>query len=129
MPSTSRCIWLGANDDELQFTYADLSTLTSRFTNAVIGLGLQRGDRLFILLPRIPELYIAALGAMKAGLVVAPLFSAFGPEPIAPRVNLGLGRALLTTAALYERKDCRQSTPVRETASARATARPSICPR
>jgi acetyl-CoA synthetase len=96
--------WLGANDDEVQFTYADLSSLTNRFANAAAGLGLQRGDRLFILLPRIPELYIAALGAMKAGLVVSPLFSAFGPEPIATRVNLGSGRALLTTAALYERK-------------------------
>jgi len=96
--------WLGANGDELQFTYADLSALTNRFANAVSALGLARGDRLFILLPRIPELYIGALGAMKAGLVVSPLFSAFGPEPIATRVNLGSGRALLTTLDLYERK-------------------------
>jgi len=96
--------WLGADGDTLQFTYADLSALTSRFANAVAALGLKRGDRLFLLLPRIPELYIAALGAMKAGIVVSPLFSAFGPEPIATRVNLGAGRALLTTRALYERK-------------------------
>ncbi len=96
--------WLGTDGDAIQFTYADLSALSNRFANAVRGLGLVRGDRLFLLLPRIPELYIAVLGALKAGLVVSPLFSAFGPEPIATRVNLGGGRALLTTRLLYERK-------------------------
>jgi acetyl-CoA synthetase len=96
--------WLGADGDTLQLTYADLSALSNRFASAITALKLERGDRLFILLPRIPELYIAALGAMKAGIVVSPLFSAFGPEPIATRVNLGSGRALLTTRELYERK-------------------------
>jgi acetyl-CoA synthetase len=96
--------WLGAEGDSIQFTYADLSVLSNRFANVLMGLGLARGDRLFLLLPRIPELYIAVLGALKAGLVVSPLFSAFGPEPIATRVNLGGGRALLTTRLLYERK-------------------------
>ena len=96
--------WLGADGDEVRFTYGDLSELSNRFANALRALGLQRGDRLFLLLPRIPQLYIAVLGALKAGLVVSPLFSAFGPEPIATRVNLGSGRALLTTPTLYQRK-------------------------
>ena len=96
--------WLGADDTELQFTYSDLSALTNRFANALTQLGLARGDRLFLLAPRIPELYIAVLGALKAGIVVSPLFSAFGPEPIATRVKLGAGCALFTTRALYERK-------------------------
>jgi acetyl-CoA synthetase len=96
--------WLGADGNTLQFTYADLSALTNRFAQALAGIGAARGDRLFLLLPRVPELYIAALGAMKAGVVVSPLFSAFGPEPIATRINLGSGRFLLTTRELYERK-------------------------
>ena len=96
--------WLGADGDALHLTYAGLSMLTNCVANALLGLGLERGDRLFLLLPRIPELYIAVLGALKAGIVVAPLFSAFGPEPIATRINLGSGRALLTTRALFERK-------------------------
>jgi acetyl-CoA synthetase len=96
--------WLGADGDELHLTYAGLSMLTNCAANALLGLGLKRGDRLFLLLPRIPELYIAVLGALKAGIVVSPLFSAFGPEPIATRINLGSGRALLTTRALFERK-------------------------
>ena len=96
--------WLGAEGAELNLTYAGLSMLANRFAHALRGLGLARGDRLFLLLPRIPELYIAVLGALKAGLTVSPLFYAFGPEPIATRINLGAGRALLTTRRLYERK-------------------------
>ena len=51
-----------------------------------------------------PELYIAVLGGLKAGCVVSPLFSAFGPEPIATRIGIGEGAVLVTTDLLYERK-------------------------
>ncbi|OHC67939.1 MAG: acetate--CoA ligase [Rhodocyclales bacterium GWA2_65_20] len=88
-------------------SFGELSTLTSRFANVLKGLGIGRGERVFILAGRIPELYIAVLGGLKHGAVVSPLFSAFGPEPIATRVNLGAGRVLITTDALYERKVAR----------------------
>ena len=96
--------WLGVDGSERRLTYRELMHQCNRFANAVTTLGLQRGDRLFVLAPRLPQLYVAVLGALKAGLVVSPLFSAFGPEPIATRMNLGAGRALVTTAALYRRK-------------------------
>ena len=85
-------------------SYGELSRLTNRFANVLRNLGIGKGDRLFILSGRIPELYIAVLGSLKNGTVVSPLFSAFGPEPIATRVNLGAGKVLVTTDALYERK-------------------------
>jgi acetyl-CoA synthetase len=97
-------VWLGADGTRLSISYAELHRRSSRFAAAITSLGLKRGDRLFLLAPRIPALYVAALGALKAGVVVSPLFSAFGPEPIATRMNLGGGRALLTTGALYARK-------------------------
>ena len=53
---------------------------------------------------RIPELYIATLGTLKNGSVAAPLFSAFGPEPIETRFNMGEGRVLVTTEPLYRRR-------------------------
>jgi acetyl-CoA synthetase len=96
--------WRGADGSARDFTYAQLAAASSRFANALGDLGIGRGDVLFLLLPRIPELYVAVLGALRAGVVVSPLFSAFGPEPIATRIRLGRGRALLTTRALYERK-------------------------
>jgi len=103
-------IWLGADGARQSISYAELHRRSNRFANGITALGLKRGDRLFLLAPRIPALYVAALGALKAGVVVSPLFSAFGPEPIATRMNLGGGRALVTTEALYGRKVA----PVRE---------------
>ena len=100
-------IWLGADGTRQSITYAELHRRSNRFANAITALGVERGERLFVLAPRIPALYVAALGALKAGVVVSPLFSAFGPEPIATRMNLGGGRALVTTAPLYARKVAR----------------------
>ncbi len=97
-------VWLGADDTRQVIRYRELHRAANRFANVITALGLKRGDRLFLLAPRIPALYVAALGALKAGVVVSPLFSAFGPEPIATRINLGAGCALLTTPQLYARK-------------------------
>ncbi|HEV2334707.1 MAG TPA: acetate--CoA ligase [Stellaceae bacterium] len=96
--------WIGKTGSRHDFTYRDLSAETNRFANLLAGLGIGPGDRVFVLLGRVPELYIAVLGALKAKCVVSPLFSAFGPEPIATRLHIGDGRVLVTTEALYRRK-------------------------
>jgi acetyl-CoA synthetase len=88
----------------LDLSYAELARQTNRFANVLEGLGIQKGTHLFVLAGRIPELYIAVLGALKKGVVVTPMFSAFGPEPIATRINLGAGEVLVTTDVLYQRK-------------------------
>ena len=66
--------------------------------------GMAKGDRVFSLLGRVPELYIAALGTLKNGSVFAPLFSAFGPEPIKARMTIGDAKVLVTSEAFYRRK-------------------------
>jgi acetyl-CoA synthetase len=96
--------WLGKDGQQQELSYAELMRLSNRFANALIGQGLQRGDVVFVMMPRLPQLYIAVLGALKAGMVVSPLFPAFGPEPIVTRMNLGAGKALVTTPSLYRRK-------------------------
>ncbi len=96
--------WLGKNGAERCFTYGELSALTSKFANVLRSLGIGKGDRVFSLAGRIPELYVAALGTLKAGAVFSPLFSAFGPEPIRTRLALGSGRVLVTTESLYRKK-------------------------
>jgi acetyl-CoA synthetase len=96
--------WLGADDAVRSFTYRDLKGATARFANALEGLGIERGTRVFCLLGRVPELYVAALGTLKRGAVFAPLFSAFGPEPIQQRMEIGEGRVLVTSPRLYRRK-------------------------
>jgi len=86
------------------YTYTQLRNQTSRFANVLRDLGVGKGDRVFSLTGRIPELYIAALGTLKNGSVFCPLFSAFGPEPIRVRLYIGEARVLITTEALYHRK-------------------------
>ncbi|MFD9890918.1 acetate--CoA ligase [Amycolatopsis sp. NPDC059027] len=96
--------WVDRGDRTHELTYAELSERTNRFANLLRGLGVRTGDRVFTLLGRVPDLYVATLGTLKAGCVLSPLFSAFGPEPIRQRLNLGEGTVLVTTPALYRRK-------------------------
>jgi len=96
--------WLGKNGEVEDYSYGRLQTLTNRFANALLNLGVNKGDRIYILAGRIPELYIAALGTLKHGGVFCPLFSAFGPEPIRARLTIGQAKVLITTELLYERK-------------------------
>ena len=90
--------------DTRDLSYAELGRLSRRFTNALRLLAINKGDRVFTLLGHCPELYVTVMGALRNGSVVCPLFSAFGPEPLATRLNLGNADVLVTTTAIYKRK-------------------------
>ena len=97
--------WLGKDGrGGRDYTYRDLRDLTNRFANVLRSLELRPGARVFILAGRIPELYVSVLGALKNQNIVCTLFSAFGPEPIHTRMEIGEADVLVTTPALYERK-------------------------
>jgi acetyl-CoA synthetase len=96
--------WISKDDEVAEFTYGGLKRLSNQFANALTDLGIARGDRVFVLAGRIPELYVTALGSLKAGCVFTPLFSAFGPEPVRARLTIGSARVLVTTESLYKRK-------------------------
>jgi acetyl-CoA synthetase len=96
--------WLGKNGEKRDITYGELLALSCRFANLLHDLGVGRGERVFSLLGRVPELYVAALGTLRNGSVFSPLFSAFGPEPVRTRMAIGEAKVLVTTAAFYRRK-------------------------
>jgi len=96
--------WLGKQGEVKDFTYADLKAQSNRFANVLRTLGVGKGERVFSLSARIPQLYFAVLGSLKNGSVFCPLFSAFGPEPIAQRLERGDGRVLVTSERLYRKK-------------------------
>ncbi len=102
----ARCAlrWIGKSGARRELSYGALARATGRFANALRGLGVAPGERVFVMMGRVPELYVAVLGGLKAGCVVSPLFSAFGPEPIATRCEMGDARVLVTTPELYRRK-------------------------
>jgi len=86
------------------FTYSELKKRTSKFANVLKILDVKKGERVFSLTGRIPELYITALGTLKYTAVFCPLFSVFGPEPIFQRLSKGDATVLVTTSILYEEK-------------------------
>jgi len=96
--------FVSRNAAPVELSYGELARRTNRFANVLCRLGIGKGDRMFVLAGRMPELHVAVLGALKNGTVVTPLFSAFGPEPIATRMNIGACQVLVTTDGLYRRK-------------------------
>jgi len=96
--------WISKTGTFQDFSYVQLRDLTNRFANVLGCLGMKKGDRVFVLAGRIPELYIAALGTLKHRSIFCPLFSAFGPEPIRARLAIGQAQVLVTTEPLYQRK-------------------------
>jgi acetyl-CoA synthetase len=93
----------GEANDPVDITYEMLDHRTSRFAGALRQHGIEPGAGVATLAGRIPELYVAALGTLKAQCVYTPLFSAFGPEPVAQRLEIGAVRVLVTTPVLFRR--------------------------
>ena len=58
--------WLGANGEEETYTFADFQAQSNKFANVLCGLGVELGDRVFIFMDRVPELYFAFFGILKA---------------------------------------------------------------
>jgi len=96
--------WLGREGERRDLSYGELSQMASRFANVLAAHAIGPGDSVFALMGRVPELYASALGTLKGGGVFTPLFSAFGPEPIRTRMEIGAAKVLVTTPALYRRK-------------------------
>jgi acetyl-CoA synthetase len=96
--------WRGRRGERRDVGYGELAAESSRFANVLGELGVERGDRVFTLLGRVPALYAVALGTLKAGAVLSPLFSVFGPEPVRQRLERGDAKVLVTSGALYRRK-------------------------
>jgi acetyl-CoA synthetase len=96
--------WIGRDNHIVDYSYAELQAAMNRFANVLTQHGVGKGERVFSLLGRTPELYIAALGTLQNASVFSPLFSAFGPEPIKARMTIGDGKVLITTETFYRRK-------------------------
>ena len=96
--------WRTRDGRRVTVTYGELAERSRRFANLLADLGVAPGERMFVLLGRVPDLFVAVLGGLRSRVVVSPLFSAFGPEPVRQRIDIGQGRVLVTNRRLYERK-------------------------
>ncbi len=96
--------WIRKDRSSKDFTYGDLNELSNRFANVISRLGVRKGDTVFTLTGRIPELYITAFGTLKRTAIFCPLFSVFGPQPIYERLSRGEAKILVTTLDLFTKK-------------------------
>lgn len=96
--------WPGDHEGYYKYSFHDLDKHSHLFSFALQRLGLKAGDILFSLSPRLPEFYVSCLGTLKRGLIFAPLFPAFGIEPIQTRIQKANGCALFTTVSLFQKK-------------------------
>ncbi len=79
-----------------RFTYDDIRRLSNGWAEFLVSRGVQPRDRVCVFLDRIPELYIAFLGILKAGAIAQPLFSAFGEEAFFQRADDSAAVAVIT---------------------------------
>jgi len=85
------------------YTFAELAKRSNRFANVLRKLGVAKGDRVFIFMPRTPELYISLLGVLKVGAIAGPLFEAFMETAVKDRLLDAGAVAIVTTPALLHR--------------------------
>jgi acetyl-CoA synthetase len=96
-------IWEGDDGAVRRLTYGELLAETNRVASALRGLGVERGDRVGIFLPMVPETVAAFLALGKLGAIVLPMFSGFGPEALGSRLHDGEATLLITCDAAPRR--------------------------
>ncbi len=96
-------LWLGENDEKQTYTFEDLSNLSNQFANYLKSMGVERGDRVFVFLPRIPYLYISFLGILKLGAIAGTLFSAFQENALLDRLDNSQAKIIITDSTLGNR--------------------------
>jgi acetyl-CoA synthetase len=95
--------WISNTKETQDFTYGDLKNSSNRAANILRGNGLQTGDSVMFLLPRIPELFFLFLGAMKLGANSCILFTSIGEETLKDRIMETETHLLVTnTKLLYK---------------------------
>jgi len=89
-------IWEGDCGAVKKVTYGELQTQVDRLAAALNHLGVGEGDRVGLYLPMIPEMVTSFFACLKIGAIVIPIFSGFGPEPLAVRLKNADAKVLIT---------------------------------
>ncbi|MDP2580326.1 AMP-binding protein [Shimia thalassica] len=98
-PDRMALIWVNDAGEERRFTYADIRDLTNRFANYLTEKGVEKGDRVLIMLPRLPEWQIAMVGCNKIGAVPIPCVTMSTEKDITYRLQHSGAKAAVTIAS------------------------------
>jgi acetyl-CoA synthetase len=84
--------------DTISLTFKEISELSSKFAHELVARGIQKGDRVAVMLEPCLAFYVALFGAMKMGAIAVPMFTLFGPDGILLRINDCKPKLLVTNA-------------------------------
>ena len=91
-------IWVNQDGEEKKYSFLDLANLSNKAANILLKYGINKGDRVLVMLPRIPEWWIFAIALIKLGAVFAPCPTMLTARDIKYRVNKGKFRMIITDA-------------------------------
>jgi acetyl-CoA synthetase len=95
--------WEGEPGDTRAVTYQELLDETQKFANALLSLGVQKGDRVNIYLPMIPEAAVAMLACARIGAAHSVVFGGFSAQALADRINDASAKVLITADGGWRR--------------------------
>jgi len=91
-------VWQDDAGSERRFTWAEMSALTNRFANVLTRAGIGKGDRVLVMLPRIPSWQIALVGCTKVGAIPIPCIEMLTEKDVEYRVRHAGAVGAVTTA-------------------------------
>jgi acetyl-CoA synthetase len=122
-PDRPAVVWEGEEGDTRTVSYAELQAMSNRLANGLRELGVQKGDRVGIFMPMMPEIVAATLACAKLGAVYLPIFSGFAAEAVATRLQDADAKVLITADGFPRRG---APVPMKETADQAVTMSPSV---
>lgn len=96
-------IWEGEDGTSKSFTYEELDNWVSRVANGLKHAGIEKGDRVTIYMPMIPETVVAMLAVMKIGAITSPIFSGFAADAVMTRVQAAQSKMIITADGFARR--------------------------
>ncbi|MBV9230767.1 MAG: AMP-binding protein [Chloroflexi bacterium] len=98
-------LWIGQHGEERRITFAELAERSSQAANAFVKLGMQKGDRVMVMLPRLPEWWESVLGLMKIGAIAIPCTTLLTPKDIQYRADVAEVQGIITDPEGAEKFD------------------------
>jgi acetyl-CoA synthetase len=102
-PEAAAVLWEGEDGEVRTVTYRELRSMADRLAHGLRGLGVGRGDTVGIFMPMAPETVAATLACAKLGAIYVPIFSGYGGDAVAKRLQDAEAKVLITADGSYRR--------------------------
>lgn len=95
-PDNTALQWLGAKEQIKHISYRELDEESARVANLLCQLGINKGDRVAAMMPRVPETFAVIIGILKLGAIYVPIFTGFGTDAVDYRLRKSGAKLLIT---------------------------------